>query len=577
MRIKRLSTTMADEIAAGEVIERPASVVKELVENSIDARSSSIEIHVCFKKRYSIMVHDDGQGIFKEDLPLAFSRHATSKIEEMEDFYSLKTLGFRGEALASIASIAKVLLKTRRREEAHGSLLEIHRGKIIEERGIPKNPGTQIQVDDLFYNTPARLKHLRQTSTEFGHCSSIASQLALAFPTIGFLLKHNKKKVFQTPGNGDLYNTIFSLFGDRVTSSLLPIELSKEYVAIEGYLSSPSYTRKSSNQIFFYVNNRFIKNSLLKKVALEALRGYLPKGEYPFLLLKIDMNPVHIDANVHPQKLTIRFSRFEAVAKILREALAKTIDKEQRIPTLPLQQRETEQVRERPLNLSLGFYKREEREEKKEREERIHSRTERERVVSISSTREGIPSNLVFLGQLYQTYLLLQGEEAFYLMDQHAAHERILYQRLLTAEEEEDPKSQLLLTPLTLQISPKERALLENEMERLKEIGFQIEPFGEDSFLLRAVPLYLDSLSQEALQDLFQDLLERDGREKDHDLLSIMACHGAIRAGEHLTYEEIRALIEDLKKTNNPFQCPHGRPTILSMTRKELDEYFMRR
>lgn len=565
MRIKRLKTLVADQIAVGEVIERPASVVKELVENSIDAGSTNVEILINDGETSSITVNDNGQGIFREDLSLAFSRHATSKVEEMEDFYSLKTLGFRGEALASIASIAQVIIKTRRREENEGSMMELKGGKIIKEGEIPKTSGTGIEVMDLFYNTPVRFKHLKHPTTEFSHISSICSQLALAFPRISFSLFHNQRKVFLTNGQGNLRHTIYSLYGEDLASSLLPIDFTRDYVNIKGYLSPPTYSRKTQSQLFFYVNNRLIKSPFLKGVVQEALRDYVPKGRYPFALLKIGINPVHIDVNVHPQKLSIRFSRPETVASVLKGALRETLKEEQKIPLIYPQPRPmAPMLKETPLNLSLTF---------------ARKGKGRETVQDLQLqpiSLKGLEENLIPLGQLYKTYLLFQGKGGLYLMDQHAAHERIIYENLSSSLIEKEAPSQLLLRPLTLEISPDEMAFFQEEGEKLQRLGFHFEPFGFSSLLLRAVPIDLKDLSEEGLKDLFFDLLQKNLKEKDHDLLCTISCHGAIKANQSMQKEEIKALLYDLQKTDNPFQCPHGRPTLLQLGRRELEHGFKR-
>lgn len=568
MRIRRLPEAMTHQIAAGEVIERPASVVKELVENSIDAQSTYIQIAISNEKGTTLSVTDDGEGILPEDLSLAFSHHATSKISSMEDFYSLKTLGFRGEALSSIASISKIQMETRRRERESGNLLEVHGGRYIRDEEISMSPGTRMEVRDLFYNTPARLKHLRQPATEFAHISATISHLALAFPEIAFTLIHNGKVVIRTLGTGKLLDTIYSLFPEPEATSLLPLNFQQDYVQVQGYLSPLEYSRKTPRQIFFYVNNRYIRSPLLKGSIQESLQGLLPPGRYPFALVKIHINPVHIDVNVHPQKLSIRFSRPDAVMGALQGAVRETLKGKQKIPEIPQEKSpRTWKIQETPIHLPLSFHR--------EKEEGKGGEREREEPETVELP--GFLEELLPVSQIYGTYLLFQGREVLFLVDQHAAHERILYHQFhQDLKKKNHPQSQLLLTPMTLSLSPEEESYLEEKKELLQELGFQLEPFGPRSILIRGKPSALQHLSRDHIQDLFDDLIRYGTKKKDEELLCILACHGAVKAGKNMEPKEMMTLINGLSQTDNPFQCPHGRPTILQMTRRDLERYFQR-
>lgn len=574
MRIRRLPDIMADQIAAGEVIERPASVVKELVENAIDAESTSIQIHFCHQKKMVISVMDDGVGIHPGDLSLAFSRHATSKVKGMEDLYSLKTLGFRGEALSSIASISRIRIESRREEEISGSLLELHGGRYVRDDKISMSPGTRIEVQDLFYNTPARLKHIKQPGTEFTHISSITTRLALAFPGISFTLLHNGREVLRTVGTGRLIDTICCLFNEHLAANLLPLNFSKDYVQVTGYISPPDYSRKTPRQLFFSVNDRCIRSSLLQRTIQESLKGLLPVGRYPFALIRIRINPIHIDVNVHPQKQTIRFSRPETVARTLQGAIEEAVKERQKIPDLfqreePLPQR----IEETPLNLPLSFSQRESKLPGRQRDEMKETLKTEE----LPTQCLDLMGQLMPLGQLYGTYLLFQGPQALFLMDQHAAHERILYHQFAHIQKKKvKPQSQLLLTPLTLERSWEELAALEDRKEELSTLGFLLESFGPRSLLIRGVPVQLQDLSPEEIQDLFDEIITEKRTEKEINLLCILACHGAVKAGKYMEKREMLSLFQALRQTHNPFQCPHGRPTILQITRRTLEKTFQR-
>ena len=563
MPIRILSPEVVSKIAAGEVIERPASVVKELIENSIDAGASEIKVEVRQGGRRLIRVIDDGGGIPAEEVELAFERHSTSKLKDAEDLYRVATLGFRGEALPSIAAVSKVTMVTRTKEQEIGVLLRLEGGKVIkrQRKGAPR--GTVVSVEHLFFNTPARLKFLRRDSTEAGHISDLVTRYAMAYPSTRFSLLSEGRTLFRSTGSGSLYDVLIEVYGLETARQMLeiaslqePRKEEAEGLKISGYVGAPSLHRASGRYLTILINGRWVRDQLLGYAIKEAYHTLLPKGRHPVAVVRVDLSPQEVDINVHPAKAEVRFRRsgeaFAAVQKAVRHTLKGA--------PIPIVAHPRWAPEPRPLitrRPSPG-----------------------QMALEVQRTQEIAPSKKIpplrVLGQLGRTYIIAEGPEGMYLIDQHAAHERVLYERLLRERAKMAVSSQSLLEPLTLDLGPEEAAILEEELETLRSWGFDLEPFGGQTYLLRAVPAILKGgdLSQ-AVQEVIDEASRQAGRWEEEFVISL-ACHGAVRAGQTMSDGEMRELVRQLEETSSPRTCPHGRPTMIHLSAEQLQREFGR-
>ena len=558
MPIRILSPEVVSKIAAGEVIERPASVVKELIENSIDAGASEIKVEVRQGGRRLIRVIDDGQGIPAEEVELAFERHSTNKLKDAEDLYRIATLGFRGEALPSIAAVSKVTMVTRTKEQEVGLLLQIEGGKVIKQqkKGAPR--GTVVSVEDLFFNTPARLKFLRKDSTEARHISDLVTRYALAYPSIRFSLLSEGRTLFRSTGSGSLYDVLIEVYGLETAGQMLEIASSGEAegLKISGYVGAPSLHRASGRYLTIFINGRWVRDQLLGYAIKEAYHTLLPKGRHPVAVARVDLPPQEVDINVHPAKAEVRFRRsgevFAAVQKAVRHTLKGAPIPVVAPPRWAPEPRPPITRRPSPGQMAL----------------------------EVQRTKEMAPSKKIpplrVLGQLGRTYIIAEGPEGMYLIDQHAAHERVLYERLLSQRAKMAVSSQSLLEPLTLDLGPEEAAILEEKLETLRSWGFDLEPFGGQTYLLRAVPAILKGgdLSQ-LVREVIDEASHQAGRWEEEFVISL-ACHGAIRAGQTMSDGEMRELARQLEETSSPRTCPHGRPTMIHLSAEQLQREFGR-
>ncbi|MCK4259064.1 MAG: DNA mismatch repair endonuclease MutL [Halanaerobiales bacterium] len=669
-----LSERVANQIAAGEVVERPASVVKELIENSIDAGSKRIKVEIIDGGRTSIRVLDNGEGISKEDILTAFERHATSKIRESSDIFSIRTLGFRGEALPSIASVSKVTIQSRTADESVGTLLRIEGGEVKDQREIGMAVGTDFLVENLFFNTPARYKYLKSITTELGQISDLFNRVSLANPQIGMSLSHNKKLVNRTPGTGRFLDTVLSVYGRDLVDNLIEVDYEECYIKVWGYVTRPTVYRSSRKHQSFYVNGRYVKSVLLSRGVGEAYNNLLPDKRHPIGFLFIKINPIHVDVNVHPAKFEVKFSRpemvMEVVTKGIRQALLNAdydLPKPRLINNKNQQQEKAEltslfkenehidtdisfdtgtdagmdastitdantdanaginyhitedvessanRVAERLAKLDYNpknwdpKYRVQEKERGpkqayygknisvKERDSyksvsKVPSKIEEidEEMVSdsgksVSSTKGpgAFIAQLLPIGQIHKTYIIAESKDGFYVFDQHVVHERILYEELMDRFREKGISSQTLLIPLTLELTLKEiQVILENQ-ELFNQMGFEVEHFGGNTIIINAVPRRLDERPD---KDLFLEIVDMVLEEKKagdrgrlyKKLITIMACKGAIKAGEYLEQGEMIRLLQELSKTENPRFCPHGRPIFFQVSEKELLKAFQR-
>lgn len=598
--IRVLDENTANKIAAGEVVERPASIVKELVENSIDANSKAIEVEIADGGTTYIRITDDGIGMSPEDAKLAILRHATSKIREVDDLGCISSLGFRGEALPSIASVSCFELTTRLHDMALGTYLKIAGGEFIEVREAGANVGTTITVKDLFFNTPARRKFLKTASAESSHIHNIIIKLSLSHPDISFKLINNQRLVLSTPGNNNLADTLASLYGSKVIPELLPLNFQSDELTISGFIGKPTLLKSSRHWQTFMVNLRIINSRFITKALDNAYHSLLPKSGYPLAVLRIQVPLDSIDVNVHPQKSEIKFSDEQAVFRAVYRAVSETLTgpsapreiaaapnmriiEAKSIPEPNRQSYNYEQIklsqpvydapekiaepwRERPI---LPFY-----------EARIQVQEE---VTQPAVYRENTPNvseafTLQPLGQIEDCYIVAKGEGGLYIIDQHAAHERILYDKLCKGTGR-IPVQQLLV-PLFLDFDALETSLILDYANTFYELGFSLEPAGPNTFRLTELPLDIKEKDAESIirhiLELMQNMQKPAPEDLRHACLQVASCRAAIKAGEALNMRQIQALIGELCATRLPYTCPHGRPAIIKFSPADLAKMFKR-
>ncbi len=572
MPIRLLPPELVAKIAAGEVVERPASVVKELLENSLDAGARHIHMDIREGGRQEIRVVDDGCGIPAEEVALAVQRHATSKIATAADLYHIRTLGFRGEALASIAAVSHLTLVSRPAGQEVGMEVRVEGGRAVGTSPRPCTVGTIVLVRDLFYNTPARLKFLRQPRTEAGYIHALVTDYALAHPGVAFHLLSDGRIVLHTSGSGNLHDALIEIYGLETARQMLPVEKvlgdGEMRIRVFGYVGQPSLSRATRRAITLFVNGRRIRDTALTYAVEEAYRTLLMADRHPVAIIGIEVDPAAVDVNVHPTKSEVKFAYadqvFAAVQRTIREALQEHVA----VPHITAvrsedlrEERGRERRTERPLPLPrLGGPLFEEEEAPPEEE-------------------KGLPP-LRVLGQMAGTYILAEGPDGLYLIDQHAAHERILYEQLSAERERLAVRTQTLLEPLIVELTPQQQALLGERLEELREWGFELEPFGERAYRVRSVPAILTrSDVRTRVAALVEEWSEglRKGFPWEEQLLITIACHSAIRAGQSLSPEEMRELVQMLERTRLPRTCPHGRPTMILLSRQQLEREFGRR
>lgn len=554
MPIKVLTPEVVSKIAAGEVIERPASVVKELVENSLDAGASEINVETRGGGVELIRVSDNGTGIPASELELAFHRYATSKITDLVDLEDISSLGFRGEALPSIAAVAEVEILTRAPSEAIGSYICLKKGEIVARESRPRQQGTTVVIRRLFRYLPARLKFLKSAATENSHIAYLVNQYALAFPEVRFSLITDKRNNLSTQGDGSLRNAVSQIYGLEVAQRMLGVEEESAFAKVNGLVSPPSLNRTNRSYLTFFVNRRWIHSPLLTRAAEEAYHGLLMEGRHPVVILNLALPGRELDINVHPTKAQVKFHNeqvmFATIKKAIREALSKaSMAKPIAMPAMAgaYQQRSFTMVSDKEPTFTAPLP-----------------------TLSLPILR--------VIGQLSNTYIIAEGPEGLYLIDQHAAHERILYERVLAQWSRQEVEVQGLLEPITIELNPREEEILRANKDMLAQFGFDIEPFGDKSYLIRTIPALatranLDEVTSAVLSDL-------DSKDEvtswEQKIAQSLACHSAIRAGQQLSNEEMLALIRQLEQANQPRTCPHGRPTMIQLTSYQLEKEFGR-
>ncbi|MBU8753137.1 DNA mismatch repair endonuclease MutL [Priestia megaterium] len=621
-KIVQLSDELSNKIAAGEVVERPASVVKELVENAIDANSTVIEIELEEAGLSKIRILDNGDGIASEDCLTAFKRHATSKIKTEQDLFRIRTLGFRGEALPSIASVSMLELKTSTGEEA-GTHLKLRGGEIVHHELTSSRKGTELVIENLFFNTPARLKYMKTVNTELGNVTDVVNRLAMSHPEVSIRLMHQGRQLLYTNGSGDVRQVLAAIYGMAVAKKMIPINVQSLDYEVNGYVALPEITRASRNYMSTIINGRFVKNYGLLKAVQQGYHTLLPIGRFPIVFLTITMDPLLVDVNVHPAKLEVRLSKEAELFELIEQGVKAAFKKQQLIPdaVVPTKSKSAVQPTEQqtftfdhqsktsgyqpsntvrepsfkeaparvdeimpPVKTEVIRQDEELQPMFREIEHYEESVEENAPIPEPNHSAEDQPEPRVPamypIGQMHGTYILAQNEKGLFIIDQHAAQERIKYEYFKRKLGEVDSEVQELLMPLTLEFSGNEALILEEYKDMLAEVGVFLEPFGQNSYIVRSHPQWFPKgEEQETIEEMIQQIftMKRVNIEKLREEAAIMmSCKGSIKANHHLRNDEIFALLETLRKTTDPFTCPHGRPIIIHHSTYEMEKMFKR-
>ena len=643
-KIQILSEETIDKIAAGEVVERPSSVVKELVENAIDAGATAVTVEIKEGGISFIRVTDNGEGIEKSQIKNAFYRHATSKLRDASELTAIGTLGFRGEALSSIAAVAQVELITKTEEDLTGTRYVIEGAveKDVQDVGVPK--GTTILVKNLFFNTPVRKKFLKSPTTEGSYINELCERMALSKPDVSFQFIQNGQMKFHTSGNGDLKELVYRIYGKEIAKEIIPVNQKGKDISIYGVIGKPTLSRANRNFENYFVNGRYIKSSLISKAVEDGYASYMMQHKFPFFILNIDVSPEMVDVNVHPTKMDVRFSNNEFFYDYISGTINTVLKMQELIPEVSLMDEKKEtsattkakgpepfeairienmdsktpspfvlaeesvsyqtmQTQDRNENTSalqnaslreagilpsiIGIPK----ENRDMGNKASHNVIKAEQVVYAKAPEQmslfetpflskEAETDYDILGQLFDTYWLFAYGEKLLIMDQHAAHEKVKYERLVQRFKEKTIETQTLNPPVIISISSKEKTILEEYMQYFEELGFSLEDFGSNEMAIRTVPLDLYGQNE---QDMFLSLLNelcsevpKGKQELIYEKIASMACKAAVKGNNRLSREEVKALIQELMTLENPYHCPHGRPTIISMTKYELEKKFKR-
>lgn len=659
-KIQELSERLANQIAAGEVVERPASVVKELVENAIDAKATQIDILIEEAGLKKIQIVDNGEGISQDDVENAFKRHATSKIHNRDDLFRIRTLGFRGEALPSIASVSEMTLETATADETQGSYLFLKGGKIEEHRPASLRTGTKITVENLFFNTPARLKYVKSLQTELSNIGDIVNRMALSHPNIAFRLVHDGHKMLSTSGTGDLKQTLAGIYGVATAKKMLKVEAKDLDFTLNGYVSLPEVTRASRNYLSVIINGRYIKNFALNKAIINGYQSKLMVGRYPIAVLEITMDPLLVDVNVHPTKQEVRLSKEKELMELISRGIAESLRQINLIPDVgenPSFKRKVEKIHTEQLDLPLEeqpkkksdlnydpktgiFYVEPKpsepvetpvplKQEIVEKTMTVPLETEQEKAAIVEETpepliEEEVPTEeqvyeeapnadhpefdlstqsgekvieqaitklenehpkerfpmLEYFGQMHGTYLFAQSKDGLYIIDQHAAQERIKYEYFREKIGDVSDDLQELLVPFVLDYPNNDAIKLKEKTELLQEVGIYLEEFGPNSFIVRAHPTWYPAGQEESIIREMIDMLLVTGSvsvKKFREATAIMmSCKRSIKANHHLNEAQARVLLTDLAQCENPFNCPHGRPVLIHFSNSDMEHMFKR-
>ena len=576
-KIHIMDDVLANKIAAGEVVEKTMNVVKELVENSIDAKSTIIKIELIDSGVKKIKVTDNGVGMSREDASLAFSRHATSKLYTLDDLFNIESLGFRGEALPSIASVSKLTLKTC--DKTEGTKIFVNGGRIESIESSDLKEGTSIVVEDLFYNTPVRLKYMKNLYIELANITDYVNKMALSFPNISFTLINNDKLLLTTDGSGDLLKVIYAIYGGQIAKKMIEVKGENDDYNIEGYISYPEVAKTNRNNIVTFVNGRLIRNNELNRCIIECYHTYIPKDKFPIIIFNIEVDPVLIDINIHPTKMDIKFSKISDLKELVEKLIKPKLQALTLIPnitSLELSEKTEEEIENynhdfekeytvsEALTLDLDYST---KEEKKEED-------------SNDSLGEYKIKYMRPVGIVHATYIIAENEDGMFMIDQHAAQERINYERYLKAMSSEDHKKVDLLVPISIELSNKDAIILKEHMDLFESIGFDAEEFGINTIMIRSHPYFLPKgYEEQAIRKIIDIICEKESfsKEKFVEKTAItLSCKMAIKANDVISLEEAEVLLNTLRRTENPFTCPHGRPTIITYTKYDLEKLFKR-
>jgi DNA mismatch repair protein MutL len=582
-KIRILDDLTANQIAAGEVVERPSSVVKELVENAIDAGSTRIEVWLEEGGLDRIVVRDNGSGIEPGDLVTAFQRHATSKIHNARDLFQIHTLGFRGEALPSIAAVSKLTCISSNTTSGLGRKLEIEGGKVLSEEDFGCERGTEIQVKSLFYNTPARLKYMKAIQTELGHTSDYIYRMALAYPALSFALYHNGGELLHTTGDGQLLHAFAAVYGTASAKQMVEVKGENSDFQLHGFVSQPSLNRANRNGISLIINGRYIRNFLLNNAILQGYHTLLPINRFPMAVLRIEMDPVLVDVNVHPAKWEVRFSKEQELFSFVQEKISQLFRQQTLIPSGFTPPKLTE-APPKQVQTQINWTVAEPRPkiELPEVRETVRQWIEEEQQVAAKVEVESprFPA-LEVIGQAHGTYIVAQNTHGVYLIDQHAAHERIHYEEFYEKFGKPEPVSQELLIPITMEFNPTDAQVVEEKLHLLAEVGVVLEPFGAQSFRVVSHPYWLPKGEERAtIEEMIEWLLVEKKTIDVHAIREksaiLCACKASIKANQFQTKADLEKLIDRLAGCKMPFTCPHGRPIVISFSSYELEKMFKR-
>lgn len=586
-RIKVMDELLSNKIAAGEVVEKVVSIVKELVENSIDAKATKIKVDLKEAGLREITVTDNGIGMDKNDAQLAFQRHATSKLYTDDDLFNINSLGFRGEALPSIAAVSDVVLKTC--QDDVGTQIHIKGGKILENKLSEGRIGTQITVTNLFYNTPARLKHLSSPYAELAGVTEYVNKMALSYPEVKFILTNDEKELLNTSGSGNLLKVIKSIYGLDIAKKMLPIEISNDDYEISGYISLPEVNRSSRNHMTVLVNGRVIKNQYLNRIINDAYSSFKEDTRYPIVVIKITADPILVDVNIHPSKQDIKFSNFEDLKNMISEVINKTIRSKLLIPKIEVKEQPTVKYENLSLNLERNSISEEPSLLDKQKltnlvnfnyEPNNELDNEEEPSYIEERPKETLPE-LYPIGLALGTYIVCENERGIYLIDQHAAEERINYEKnsYLLAHPNNDVISPLI--PMIIELPNNEFIIAKEKLDIIKSYNIDIEEFGINSFRVISHPTWFPKGNEEKIVRRIIEEIVNKGKDFslakfNNSLAALISCKMSIKANTRITKEAQEEIINKLRKCNNPFNCPHGRPTIINFTTYEIEKMFKR-
>ena len=586
-RIKVMDELLSNKIAAGEVVEKVVSIVKELVENSIDAKATMIKVDLKEAGLREITVTDNGIGMDKNDAQLAFQRHATSKLYTDDDLFNINSLGFRGEALPSIAAVSDVVLKTC--QDDVGTQIHIKGGKILENKPSEGRIGTQITVTNLFYNTPARLKHLSSPYAELANVTEYVNKMALSYPKVKFILTNDEKELLNTDGSGNLLKVIKSIYGLDIAKKMLPIEISNDDYEVSGYISLPEVNRSSRNHMTVLVNGRVIKNQYLNRIINDAYFSFKEDTRYPIVVIKITADPILVDVNIHPSKQDIKFSNFEDLKNMISEVINKTIRSKLLIPKIEVKEQPTVKYENLSLNLERNSISEEPSLLDKQKLTNLvnfnyepNNELDNEEELSYIEERpkETLPE-LYPIGLALGTYIVCENERGIYLIDQHAAQERINYEKnsYLLAHPNNDVISPLI--PMIIELPNNEFIIAKEKLDIIKSYNIDIEEFGINSFRVISHPTWFPKGNEEKIVRRIIEEIVNKGKDFslakfNNSLAALISCKMSVKANTRITKEAQEEIINELRKCNNPFNCPHGRPTIINFTTYEIEKMFKR-